>query len=217
MTEIERLYHKVCKEYPAEKRMDWGNVYFIGDSDVVKIGVSKNVAHRLGTLNCGNVKELELLASVELPSEEASLHLEKILHHKFGDIRLRGEWFTKTEELNHFIGEAKELGDRIHKEGQIKVAESMGNYMRKLDEKVEAVKESMEKMTYCDTCGHQYSDVCGTCETLDGVPVKYGKKKKTNADRIRSMTDEKLTEFLFDYISYGTYEKDLAWLKQETD
>ena len=40
-------------------------------------------------------------------------------------------------------------------------------------------------MSYCDTCGHQFSDVCGTCETLDGVPVKY--EKKTNADRIRDV------------------------------
>lgn len=49
-------------------------------------------------------------------------------------------------------------------------------------------------MSYCDTCGHQYSDVCGGCETLYGVPVKY--KKKTNADRIRAMTDEELAEYL---------------------
>ena len=28
-------------------------------------------------------------------------------------------------------------------------------------------------MTYCDTCGHQYSDICGGCETIEGVPVKY--------------------------------------------
>lgn len=28
-------------------------------------------------------------------------------------------------------------------------------------------------MSYCDTCCHKYSDICGTCESLDGVPVKY--------------------------------------------
>ena len=32
-------------------------------------------------------------------------------------------------------------------------------------------------MDYCDTCCHKYSDVCGTCETLDGVPVKYTEKE----------------------------------------
>ena len=73
---------------------------------------------------------------------------------------------------------------------------------------------------YCDTCGHQFSDICGTCETLEGVPVKYQGKEKpicntclskelckvvkcsrykkqlkqTNADRIRNMTDEELVK-----------------------
>lgn len=28
-------------------------------------------------------------------------------------------------------------------------------------------------MSYCDTCCHQFSDVCGGCETLNGVPVQY--------------------------------------------
>ena len=39
-------------------------------------------------------------------------------------------------------------------------------------------KESVTKANVCDTCGHQFSDVCGTCETLDGVPVKYSEKQK---------------------------------------
>jgi len=37
-------------------------------------------------------------------------------------------------------------------------------------------KESVTRANVCDTCGHQFSDVCGTCETLDGVPVKYKEK-----------------------------------------
>ena len=31
-------------------------------------------------------------------------------------------------------------------------------------------------MSYCDTCCHQYSDICGGCESLDGVPIKYDDK-----------------------------------------
>lgn len=33
-------------------------------------------------------------------------------------------------------------------------------------------------MSYCDTCCHQFSDICGGCETLNGVPVKYEEKQK---------------------------------------
>ena len=35
-------------------------------------------------------------------------------------------------------------------------------------------------MTYCDTCGHQYSDICGGCESLEGVPIKYVNVKYKN-------------------------------------
>ena len=38
-------------------------------------------------------------------------------------------------------------------------------------------KESVTQANVCDTCGHQYSDICGTCESLDGVPVKYTEKE----------------------------------------
>lgn len=57
-------------------------------------------------------------------------------------------------------------------------------------------------MTYCDACGNQFSDVCGTCESLEGVPVKY--KRKTNADRIRNMTDEELADWLCHIVSNET-------------
>ena len=79
---------------------------------------------------------------------------------------------------------------------------------------------------FCDTCGHRGSDICGGCESLEGVPVKYTEKgskpivpifgtcvfkehcavagcsryekrlKLTNAERIRNMTDEELAEFI---------------------
>ena len=43
-------------------------------------------------------------------------------------------------------------------------------------------------MTYCDTCGHQFSDICGVCESLDGVPVKYSEKKTmTNNEKIKEV------------------------------
>ena len=35
---------------------------------------------------------------------------------------------------------------------------------------------------FCDTCGHQFSDICGGCETLNGVPVKYEEKQKEVTD-----------------------------------
>jgi hypothetical protein len=89
-------------------------------------------------------------------------------------------------------------------------------------------------MSICDTCGHRFSDVCGGCESLDGVPMRYSKKhektaneyaeeilmkivekldhdivygsnkKKTNADRIRAMTGEELADWLCHIVSNET-------------
>ena len=78
-------------------------------------------------------------------------------------------------------------------------------------------------MSYCDTCGHKYSDICGTCVTLDGVPVQYTPRysdplpikddgiigtfdyatgnftparKMTKVNIIRAMSDRELASFL---------------------
>lgn len=90
--------------------------------------------------------------------------------------------------------------------------------------------ESITKANFCDTCCHQFSDICGGCETLEGVPVKYS-EKKTNADKIRNMTDEEMARF-FDLeaflcpwcdMSCGDAEElpcskcMLEWLKQEAE
>ena len=83
-------------------------------------------------------------------------------------------------------------------------------------------------MSYCDTCCHKYSDICGTCETLDGVPIKYS--KITNADKIRHMTDEEIAKAIVENASLcpngriyretecdvlSCYDCWLEWLKQE--
>ena len=42
-------------------------------------------------------------------------------------------------------------------------------------------------MTFCDTCGHQFSDICGGCETLNGVPIHYAKKQITNRQKFEEV------------------------------
>ena len=39
----------------------------------------------------------------------------------------------------------------------------------------------------------------------------------TNADRIRSMSDEELAEFIYDKNEDGSYEAWLEWLKKEVE
>lgn len=41
-------------------------------------------------------------------------------------------------------------------------------------------------VNFCDTCCHQYSDICGTCESLEGVPIGYSPK----SENVRPITQE---------------------------
>ena len=81
-------------------------------------------------------------------------------------------------------------------------------------------------MSYCDTCCHQFSDICGGCESLEGTPVKY--KKKIHFDEIKAMGIEELAEFIEQASCPPTTKKIyhectkndcvpcwLEWLKQE--
>ena len=88
-------------------------------------------------------------------------------------------------------------------------------------------------MTYCETCDHQDGDICGGCETLDGVPIKYSpgtlvyKTARTNADKFRAMSDEELAKTISGDAIYPWCTEEepckyesctdcvLAWLKQE--
>ena len=77
-------------------------------------------------------------------------------------------------------------------------------------------------MSFCETCGHRYSTMCSSCATLNGVPVKYEKKKRTNADSIRAMSDEELADEILKWFNWlNAVEWDdkriIEWLKQETD
>ena len=64
---------------------------------------------------------------------------------------------------------------------------------------------------------------CGDAAKCDFYPSVRGEEKKpqTNADRIRSMTDEELAEWLCDIAGWlpiyeGKMHPILDWLKQET-
>ena len=59
----------------------------------------------------------------------------------------------------------------------------------------------IEDIDYCATCEHcdcePHFEPCVSCKTkYIGAPTKYSAKKRTNADRIRAMSDEELADWL---------------------
>ncbi len=76
------------------------SVYFIADEyGNVKIGYAVCVGYRLSCLQTGNASELTLLA--EIPG--GGPPLERELHERFAEHRVRGEWFRLTPEIVEYI------------------------------------------------------------------------------------------------------------------
>ena len=75
-------------------------IYFIEaiGSECVKIGVSDTVEKRLTDLQCGCPHELKLLGTIH-----GGFGIEKILHRYLKRMRVRGEWFEKTDLISSII------------------------------------------------------------------------------------------------------------------
>lgn len=89
-------------------------VYFlkpIGMDGPIKIGCSAVPLSRLRAVEIWSPFQFEMLGSVE-----GDHNAETAVHYLFGDVRLHGEWFTATEELQAFVAETLALGripDRV--------------------------------------------------------------------------------------------------------
>lgn len=69
-------------------------LYLIECQGFYKIGVAYDVSHRLAELGIGNPFELVVLAVYGYSNAQA---VEAVLHQKFSQQRIRGEWFSLNE------------------------------------------------------------------------------------------------------------------------
>lgn len=71
-------------------------IYFIrsGDTGPIKIGLAKDVRRRLSGLQTGHPERLHLLHLFDGGAVE-----ERALHSRFKEHRIKGEWFTATQEI----------------------------------------------------------------------------------------------------------------------
>lgn len=75
-------------------------VYFAGNikNNLIKIGKANHVKRRIAGWSSGFPYDITLLLTLEGNEE-----LEKSLHYHFRKYRLKGEWFTASEEILNFI------------------------------------------------------------------------------------------------------------------
>ena len=91
-------YSQACDNIAAtirEKR-NWNpekpyvnRVHAVRAGNFIKIGASCNVPQRMGNLQTASAHELSLIGVLY-----GGMHLERLLHERFREHRVRGEWFT---------------------------------------------------------------------------------------------------------------------------
>ena len=77
-------------------------IYFIGNLEKIKIGHSSKIKSRISTIRVSCPFEAELLLLLEGGKE-----VEKMLHSKFNEYKIRGEWFNMSIDIKNFIQENK--------------------------------------------------------------------------------------------------------------
>ena len=72
-------------------------------------------------------------------------------------------------------------------------------------------------MSNCSDCKNNGTQICSVCCSYQGYPDRWEAKPKTNADRIREMSDEELADWLIMNGDGSDYETWLEWLKKESE
>lgn len=85
--------YKQTPEYTEE--IGTKHVYLIKSGDYHKIGIAKNVKSRMDSLNAANPLSLELVASSKC---KQARQVERYLHDKYAEQRVKLEWFKLNDE-----------------------------------------------------------------------------------------------------------------------
>lgn len=74
-------------------------VYVIqSQSGAVKIGIATDVSARLSELQTGNHETLTAVYRLEVENRQKALALESLLHQRYANTSMRGEWFRVNAE-----------------------------------------------------------------------------------------------------------------------
>jgi hypothetical protein len=73
-------------------------IYFALCGREVKIGYTRDLKARISALQTGNATPIEVLLAFDGP-----IAVEKYLHNRFDDLRIRGEWFTYGSAIRQWL------------------------------------------------------------------------------------------------------------------
>ena len=148
----------------------------------VKIGMTKDVPHRMGTLNTSTPQNFVDELIVELSSEKDALVLENMVHEKLEEFRIVND-DGATEFFNCTVALAKETVKRLAKKLHFPLTEfKKMNYRGRSSSKIKANLKAMQAGAVAKTSQKIDSpDVSQKCHAapfqfamLAGVGVKVG-------------------------------------------
>ena len=90
-------------ETRAVSEPKWGYLYVVKPKykeGPFKIGIAGNLQKRLETLQTAHYEDLEVVMVVEMENPRS---LEKRLHRRFREYRIRGEWFAANRYLHEAL------------------------------------------------------------------------------------------------------------------
>lgn len=85
---------------PRGEATGYCHIYFIRAADRVKIGRSLSPQTRLSEMQTAHADRLDLMATTV-----AHHSLERLLHVRFADNKMEGEWFALDDDLLEFIAQ----------------------------------------------------------------------------------------------------------------
>ena len=77
---------------------DGSKVYFVGDSEFIKIGVTTNLSARLRSFRTSSPRPIRIYLTLPGFSDD-----ERIYHERFAKYRVEGEWFRHNGALRKFL------------------------------------------------------------------------------------------------------------------
>jgi len=90
----------VKKGQPAAKAKPQTYIYFLSGGDKIKIGVTGDVRARIDAIRTMSPVPVELLCVIPGTPDQ-----EKLLHRRFAEYRVHGEWFVDCTDIRDFIAE----------------------------------------------------------------------------------------------------------------
>lgn len=94
-------YAKAMRSGPFLERLHSNkSLYFAQCGDAIKIGVSSDPNVRIETLQTGAPGKVTLVAAIQKAGDK-----ESECHRRLAHLRIHGEWFRYTEEIDQLIQE----------------------------------------------------------------------------------------------------------------